>query len=421
MLIKIFIRLSLLYLMRSQILVVVLAICIIVPAGAGIQSVAFTQHTDIIDQVTVSMMEGYIQALQDIGPRVTGTSGTEEAARYITAHFQSLGLTVREDPWEYRDYEDVNIEAILPGVNRSSNRVFVICAHYDTVQGSPGADDDGSGTAAVMAAAQVLSQFQFQHTIKFVTFSGEEQGLLGSHEYARVANETGVNIVGVLNADMIGYTETEEGRTQIEIQETPESMWLTNVSIAFSQEYRESIDLQVVRDSAHPYSDHYSFIRYGFNATFFFEYEFNDYYHSPEDVIENMDLDYCTRVTRLMVGTLAELAELATGDWTPPYLRMDTPAPGRLYFRGQELIPLPFGTTVVVGGLTVTVYAGDNDTGMDRVEFYVDGVLQATDDQDPYQFVWDQPSLFRRTLEAQAYDRAGNRASVTSRIWTFIF
>ncbi|MGC9554274.1 MAG: Ig-like domain-containing protein, partial [Thermoplasmatota archaeon] len=169
------------------------------------------------------------------------------------------------------------------------------------------------------------------------------------------------------------------------------------------------------------YSDHYSFIRYGFNATFFFEYEFNDYYHSPEDVIENMDLDYCTRVTRLMVGTLAELAELATGDWTPPYLRMDTPAPGRLYFRGQELIPLPFGTTVVVGGLTVTVYAGDNDTGMDRVEFYVDGVLQATDDQDPYQFVWDQPSLFRRTLEAQAYDRAGNRASVTSRIWTFIF
>lgn len=407
--------------MKSRITVIILAACIIAPAGLSDQGTATVQHTDIIDQITVSMMEGYIQALQDIGPRVTESQGAAEGAKYITSQFQSYGLTVQEDPWEYGDYEDVNIEATLPGVNRSSNQVFVICAHYDTVQGSPGADDDGSGTAAVLAAAQVLSQYQFQHTIKFVTFSGEEQGLLGSHEYARVANETGVDIRGVLNADMIGYTETEEGRTRIEVQETPESMWMTNVSMAVSQEYRESINLQVVRDNAQPYSDHYSFIRYGFNATFFFEYEFNDYYHSPEDIIDNMDVDYCTRVTRLMVGTLVELAELATGDWTPPHLRWGTPAPGHFYFQGQELIPLPFGTTVVVGGLTVSVDAGDNDTGMDRVEFYVDDTLQATDDQAPYEFVWDQPSLFRHTLEVQAHDRAGNNASIATHVWTAIF
>jgi len=405
--------------MDVKLLVVITSVLLVVPVFGTTEGHAVVLQDDIMGQVTEAMMTEYIQTLQDIGPRVTGTQGTQQAAQYIFSEFQSYGLTVREDSWDYQDYEDVNIEATLPGVNRDSDKIFVICAHYDTVQNSPGADDDGSGTAAVMAAAKVLSQYQFEHTLKFVTFSGEEEGLLGSHEYARVANETGQNIVGALNADMIGYTETVEGRGLVEVQETSSSMWITNISINISQD-NPDLDLQVDRGSAHPYSDHYSFIRYDFNASFFAEYEFNDYYHSSEDTLEHMDMDYCVRVTRLVVGTLVELAEQAIGDWTPPQVTLTTPAPGNLYVNGQEVIPLPLGTTVVFGEITVTVDAADDASGMDRIEFYIDGILQDTDEQAPYEFVWTGPSLFRHTLGVQAYDQVGNIASIESKVWTVI-
>jgi leucyl aminopeptidase len=405
--------------MRTHVIALVVAASLLVPISFTAESHNVVPADDIMEQITVSMMTGYIQTLQDIGPRVTGTQGTELAAQYISSEFQSYGLAVQEIGWEYQDYEDINVEATLPGVDPASNQIFIICAHYDTVPGSPGADDDGSGTAAVMAAAQVLSQYQFRHTIKFVTFSGEEEGLLGSHEYARVANETGENIKGVLNADMIGYTETAQGREMVTVQETTSSMWITNLSINITHD-NPDLDLQIERASARPYSDHFSFIRYNFNASFFFEYEFNDYYHSPDDILEHMDMGYCTRVTRLMVGTLVSLAEQVTGDWTPPQLSLITPAPGNLYLNGLALMPLPFGATVVLGGLIITAEASDEVSGMDRIEFYIDGELKATDTQIPYEFVWDEPALFRHSLNVQAYDQAGNYASIERHVWTII-
>jgi hypothetical protein len=225
--------------------------------------------------------------------------------------------------------------------------------------------------------------------------------------------------MGVLNADMIGYTETPEGRELIQIQETSSSMWITNLSIEIAHD-NPNLNLQVDRGPAHPYSDHYSFIRYNFNATFFFEYEFNDYYHSPEDTLEHMDMDYCVRVTQLMVGTLASLAEQAIGDWTPPQVTLNTPAPGNLYVNGQTIMPLPFGATIVLGGLTVGAVASDAGSGMDRVEFYIDGVLVATDIQSPYEFLWDDTALFRHKLSVQAFDQAGNYAGDDMNVWTII-
>ncbi|MBS3773462.1 MAG: M20/M25/M40 family metallo-hydrolase [Candidatus Thermoplasmatota archaeon] len=397
----------------KHVVVALVAICLVAPSVAVFDASVVVAHAsavdtdDVMDDVSQGMVRGYVQALQDIGPRVTETAACDEAADYIAGEFSSYGLSVREHDWDYNDYEGVNVEATLPGVNRSSNRVYVICAHYDTVPGSPGADDDGSGVAAVLAAARTLSTYQFQHTVRFVTFSGEEEGLLGSHEYAREANESHENIVGVLNADMIGYTETETGRHTIEIQEVPSSEWMTNLSITLTQQY-PALNLTVSRERSHPYSDHHSFISYGFNATFFFEYEFNDYYHSSEDTIDKMDLDYATRVTRLMVGTLTELAVLAEGDWEPPTLTFERPQRGALYVQDDEAAPLPFGMTVIVGSITLEVSASDNDSAVDRVEFYVDGELAATDTAAPYTHVWDERALLFHRLEAKAYDTAGN-------------
>jgi len=81
----------------------------------------------------------------------------------------------------------------------------VIGAHFDTVDGSPGVDDNASGVIAVLAVAKVLQKCTFTHTITFVAFDQEEKGLLGSKEYVRKALEDHVNVNGAIILDMVGY------------------------------------------------------------------------------------------------------------------------------------------------------------------------------------------------------------------------
>ena len=370
----------------------------------------------ILEQITPESMEEYIQALQDFGPRVTGSVACREAAEYIEAEFEEYGLIVREDNWTYHGYEDINIEATLVGENTSSDEIYIVCAHYDSVPGSPGADDDGSGVAAVLAAAKVLSKYKFEHTIRFITFSGEEQGLLGSREYAKEAYENGDNIVAVLNADMIGYTETNEGKTHVIIEETTSSSWITDIAINASEEYADEIELEIVREPSYPYSDHASFLQYGFDAIFFFEYEFNDYYHSSEDTIDKMDLDYAARITRLIVATLIELAEIKEGDYEKPVVKIEKPY-GHLYINNREIISLP--STVIIGKIEIEAYAFDNESGIDSVEFYIDGRMVARDEQQPYQWLWDKRALLLHKIGVKAYDKAGNEGYDEIKVWIF--
>lgn len=405
--------------MNVKILACIMAISFLLPLHINCKGTNMDGYGEILDEITEEMLREYIQTLQNFGPRVTETEACREAAEYITSQFQEYGLSVRQQFWEYGGYEDINVEGTLEGVNKSSNEIYVVCAHYDSVPGSPGADDNGSGTAAVLAAAKVLSNYKFQHTIKFVTFSGEEEGLLGSHEYASEAQSNGDNIVGVINADMIGYTVGSIGMTHVVAQEIPSSMWITNISFNVSNAYPDKIDLEIIREESHPYSDHHSFIRYGYNAIFFIEYEFNDYYHSPEDTIDKMDLDYASRITRLIVGTLIEMAELAPGDWESPEVRVEKPKEGYLYLQNKEIFPLPLGMTVVLGGIEMEVYASDNESGVSKVEFYVDGTLKFTDEEAPYLYIWDERAFFTHKIEVKAYDEAGNMGSAERQFLIF--
>ncbi len=404
--------------MHIKIIACVIALCFFLPIHSLSEGNEIVGFEGILDEITEEMIRGYIQTLQDFGPRVTETAASTATADYIFSQFQEYGLSVRQHPWSYRDYEDVNVEGTLEGVNKSSDEIYIVCAHHDTVPGSPGADDNGSGTAAVLAAAHVLSNYRFEHTIRFVTFSGEEEGLLGSHEYACEAREREEHIAGVINADMIGYTRSSDGMTHVYAQEVPSSTWITNISVNISATYPEKIDLEIERVPSRPYSDHASFIDYNYDAIFFIEYEFNDYYHSPDDTIDKMDLDYATRVTRLIVGALVELAKLAEGDWEDPVVSLEKPK-GYLYLQNKEIISLPLGMTIILGGIEIEAHAFDNESGVSKVEFYIDDELKFTDSEIPYAFMWDERAFLIHKLEVKAYDYGGNEAYVETRFLIF--
>jgi len=196
---------------------------------------------EIIENIDEDLILGYLEDLVAFGPRVTGTTACHEAGDHIYDEFVSYGLEARYDDWSYGGYSGNNIEGTLHGIDENSEDIYIICAHYDTVSGSPGADDDGSGTAAVLAAAYVMSQYEFNHTIRFVAFDGEEEGLLGSHEYAKEASQNGDNIVAALNGDMIGYADNPTQASQVKIYENTASEWLTDFTETVSQKYSDYV------------------------------------------------------------------------------------------------------------------------------------------------------------------------------------
>ena len=146
-------------------------------------------NEDIANLIQSLDEEVYLEYLEDLvafGPRVTQTEECEQAGGFIYEEFEKLGLEVRRHYWESESgLSGFNVEGTLPGLNETSDEIYIVCAHYDSVPGSPGADDDGSGTVAVMSAAKLMSHYAFNHTIRFIAFSGEEQGLHGSYHYAK--------------------------------------------------------------------------------------------------------------------------------------------------------------------------------------------------------------------------------------------
>ena len=387
-------------------LVVVLLAALFIPFSSASTHVNPDYTGEILNLITEELLNGYIQTLQDFGPRVTGQRACFDAGTYLYNEFQSYGYEVRFINWSSGNYADRNVEAVLPG---ATNESVIICAHFDSVPTSPGADDNGSGTAAVLAAARALSEYKdeisLEYTIRFVTFSGEEEGLLGSYQYVSAAKESDMNIVAVLNADMIGYTHTEEGRENVVVYRRDNSDWIANMAATVSAEY--SLGLTVQEYSAGASSDHWPFLQYGYDAVFFHEYEFNEYYHSEGDTIDHMDLEYDMRVTRLVVGTLIKIAEVEITDTEPPEVSIEKPG-NYLYIADREIAPMK--NTVIIGKITLQVQAHDTLSGIARVELYVDDEQKAELTREPYEWVWDEPSFFMHTVTAVARDNTGNIA-----------
>lgn len=264
----------------------------------------------MIEQVDESIYMKYLENLTNFGPRRTGTASCIAAAEYIYTQFQEMGLAVRYHHWTNGGYTADNVEATINGTDESSDDIYIVCGHYDTVTSSPGADDDASGTVAVIIAAYVMSQYQFNHTIKFVTFSGEEQGLLGSEIYAQQAAAQSWDIIGVLNCDMISYAITTEDGNNLVVYQNTASQWLYTYTMGVNTEYSEQIGPLTLHNGGMSYgSDHLPFWENGYDALFYFEYEMTPYYHTSQDTIEHINATYAVKNVRLVLATLAELAE----------------------------------------------------------------------------------------------------------------
>lgn len=239
-----------------------------------------------------------------------------KVTQYAYEHFQAMGLAVSYHSYPYNGGTRRNVVAEQPGA--STTCVYVLVAHLDNMPSAgtaPGADDNASGSAGVLATADILSQQHFVCGLRYVLVTGEEQGLYGSLAYAADAKDLSVPIKGALDLDMIGYNTPGTAAT-FELDIRPgavgaQDQQLVNTIGAVSTTYQLGLTPQVVYSNAAD-SDHYSFWAAGFPAVLVIE-DWNDhtpYYHTSSDTLASLNMDYMTAFTRLMLGTAAHLAQL---------------------------------------------------------------------------------------------------------------
>jgi len=191
---------------------------------------------DRIEQTIVKLVSFYTrQTLSSDMPASSG-KGASAAAEWIKSEFERYSkdcggcLEVKTDefiqepgPRIPQPTKITNVYAILRSSDpANAGRIVLVSGHYDSRDSetndatgqSPGANDDGSGTAVSMECARVLSKYKFPATIVFLTVAGEEQGLNGSAHFAKMAKEQGWNIEAVLNNDIVGGDKTPGATTQ---------------------------------------------------------------------------------------------------------------------------------------------------------------------------------------------------------------
>ncbi len=374
-------------------------------SGAGVAS--STMDGQMLPAVNRSVLYGYLSGLVGFGPRVTGTPACRAAAEYIYREFEQLGLQVSYHDWTARGnlwhpgrYDSQNVIATLPG---GSDATIIFNAHYDTVEGTVGADDDASGVAAVLAAAHALHDRRFNHTVTFVALSGEEEGLLGSHAYARDLYTSNASVIVEFNADMIGHANTSEGGRSFRMYGTEDTVWIRGVVEDVNAAM--DIDFDLVNGSigreGQGGSDYASFAHYGYEAVAFFEKEWNPYMHEPGDDLDNVNMSYLYNTTALITGTIAALADMPLH----PQVTLETPRRDAVYLDGEAVLSSAGRRSVIVGDCTVTARAWHGS--LEQVDFYLGDVLVHTDTAAPYTWDISRPVLGERTLRAVATDMAG--------------
>lgn len=334
-----------------------------------------TAIENMVNEVSPDLLRSYITQMISYGTRSTLSSTTDKkqgigaARNWIAGKFQSFAAKANGRLTAYVDTTTLqpdgrrvntainlgNAMAILKGTDTADKRIFLISGHLDSrvtdvmnaKDAAPGANDDGSGVAAVIECARIMCSRSFGATIIFVAVSGEEQGLLGAGFLAKQAKERGWNIEAMLNNDIMGSNNSSEtgiidntsvrvfseglnvsdtGRTAANIrnlglENDGKARQLARYVKETGERYVDNLKVVMVyrNDRFLRGGDHTPFVQQGFAAVRITEMNENyDHQHQDlrtekgikyGDLIEFMDFEYLRKNTMLNLCNLANLAK----------------------------------------------------------------------------------------------------------------
>ncbi|MEM0997639.1 MAG: M28 family peptidase [Bacteroidota bacterium] len=295
----------------------------------------------IVDQVDSTRLVDHLKFVEGIRHRNANPPQLQVVRDSIASLMAARGLQDWHHTWPALGSQGENYIGRIGGLT-GERRTWYLSGHYDSVINSPGADDNGTATSALMEAVEILSAYQFRHSIRFCAFDLEESGLLGSIRYVNTQIPTWEDVGGLLNLEMIGYKDEA-----VNTQSLPNGFnllfptaynaveadsfrgnFLTNVANVASDSLRLAFDscaaayvpdlkvislaapgnAQVAPDLRR--SDHAPFWDAGYRALMLTDAADlrNPFYHSAADTIGTLDLAFYVQNVKAAVATLAKLA-----------------------------------------------------------------------------------------------------------------
>jgi hypothetical protein len=310
------------------------------PAGLPESIIYNPLVADVIAQVTTPALKYELEGLT--GERLVTVGGVsytidsrnilrgnaaELATQYAYEWLSETGLDVSYHTYTWGDYEGRNVVTEKRGVV-DPEQIYLVTAHLDDMPPgarAPGADDNASGSVAVMLAARLLASRDLAYTVRFVLFTGEEYGLLGSDAYAADCAARGENIRGMINLDMIGYNTGSPvheifARSGDGVGAAESRQLATLFADTVSVYELDLIPQEIVIDD-YPLvggSDQWSFLVQGYPAILvsegFESGDFNPHYHTVSDTLSLIDLDYYADLTRASIAALAHVGHILPDD-----------------------------------------------------------------------------------------------------------
>jgi hypothetical protein len=279
-----------------------------------------------LTRVSTERIYEYERALFDLDSKHVSRVGNHLAAQFLFDSFASFGYQP-EYQWfdpapEYQAFggRTANVVATLPGT-ANPEIVYVVSSHYDSVDVGPGADDDASGTAALLEAARVLAGHPLPATVVFASVTGEEVGLLGSREFVRRAAGKKTHVAAAINNDMIGWSNDARldntirySNAGIRDVQHGAAMLFTRL-ITYDALYWKGTD-------AMSFFDAYGDVIGGIGS---YPVLGSPHYHEPSDVLETVNHQLVAETAKTTVATIMLLASSPS---RVTHLKIDTDATG---------------------------------------------------------------------------------------------
>ena len=256
----------------------------------------------------------------------------ESTVSYLDRVLSEIGYKIQKQEFRSHEVSSLNLEVEISG-DKYPDEIIVVGAHYDTVSNCPGANDNGSGVAALLELARLLKDSSPQRTVRLVAFANEEppfffSNSMGSSFYAARCRERQEKVIGMLSLETIGYYSDERGSQHYPF---PFSIFYPDTAnfIGFVgnirsrqlvrqvvKAFRNNIDFPSEGLAAPSFitgvgwSDHLSFWRAGYPAIMVTDTAFYRYasYHTSADTAEKLDYERLARVTTGLALAILELA-----------------------------------------------------------------------------------------------------------------
>ncbi len=252
----------------------------------------------------------------------------EQAGGYIAHQFQSMGLVVSREEVPFEGITSHNIFGLKEGTDASAG-TFILGAHYDSVQGTPGADDNASAVAALLEVARCLEGTFVKGSILFTAFTLEEYGFIGSRQMAARVKESGELISGMISLEMLGYRTREPGSQSYPPYVDPSKYPDTgdfiavvgnepsqNLALGLAKILKQAtpglgVETLVLPGRADGFvevrlSDHCPFWEHDFKAAMLTDTAFfrNPHYHQASDTLDTLDIDFIRDISAGLVEYL---------------------------------------------------------------------------------------------------------------------